>query len=562
MQPAISLHTPEAKSVRTSSQKRGRHLCRLVLSWGVAGVLFTALSPVHAQDSLLLRDYHFVKDADAWLTSRNAATLTRFASRNIADAQVWFSREKGGLTNFSDSPYATLAGATVESFYRISSKAVGYGLMSYENFSGKAMGGSVFIDTARQPFDLEEDSLTTLGKKHRDTYRLTGGVGIDIYRGLSVGARIDYKAANYAKYKDLRHKNKLMDMTLTTGVFWPIAGIVDVGVNFYYRRTTESVSFSLYGREDKTYVTFINYGPFTGETEQFANTGFTDKLREQPMVNNHNGIGLQLGLHIGSHLTLTNEATLAYREGYYGRRSEYTNSYAFHRSHIYDYQGRLAYKGERSTHYIDVTVSAENLVNHFESYREKRNDSGASYYEYYDPVKTANKLWVEGRVAYTADLGIHDELPTWTLTASCQWLHRKQTAYDYPYYRRQRIDSKEWGISATRHLLLRKGLLTMGLWGSFREGNGAPFEDFTFVTPSDKQTPSPTMDTWLYREYQWLTSAQYAVGGRVRYSFRFPATRMVTYAEASIGHRKANVTNAYSNGRDHTTVTLLLGCTF
>ncbi len=206
---------------------------------------------MQAQDSLLLRDFSFVKDADAWLTSRNAAALTRFASRNITSAQLSLTREKGGFTDFSGSPDAITANAEVESFYRIGSRTVGYGLMSYENFSGKEMGGSAFIDTVRLPFDLEEDSLTNLGRKHRDTYLLTGGVGIDVWHGLSVGARLDYKSANFAKYKDLRHKNKLMDMTFTTGVLWPIAGVVDVGAYYYYRRTTESVKFNLYGREDE-----------------------------------------------------------------------------------------------------------------------------------------------------------------------------------------------------------------------------------------------------------------------------------------------------------------------
>ena len=562
MRTAYHIATQHDTCSRTPSAECGLLVCLKVWRCGTVGLMLLASLAMHAQDSLLFHDYAFIKDADAWLTCRNAATLTQFASHNISNAQLSFTREKGGFTDFSDSPDAITANAEVESFYRISRRAVGYGLMSYDNFSGKEMGGSVFIDTSRLPFDLEEDSLTNLGRKHRDTYHLTGGVGIDVWHGISVGARLDYKAANYAKYKDLRHKNKLMDMTLTTGVFWPISGVVDVGAYYCYRRTTESLKFNLYGREDKTYVTFINYGPFIGETEQFANSGFTDKLRELPMVNNHNGIGMQLGLHLGHNLTFTNEAMLAYREGYYGRRSEYTNSYSFHRSHIYDYHGRLSYRAKASLHHIDVNIEAENLINHFETFREKRNDSGASYYEYYDPVKTANKLWVYGRVAYTAYLGIHGELPTWGLSASCQWMHRKQTGYDYPYYRRQRLNNQEWELSAIRHLQMHKGILSLKLSGAFLNGSGAPFEDLTFVAPSDKQHPSPTMDTWLYREHQWLTAPQYTIGGSMRYSFRFPATRMATYLGVNVKYHQVNAPNAYSNGRDHTQATFFLGYTF
>ena len=42
-------------------------ICAILLSCACA-------LPVHAQDSLLLRDFHYVKSTNAWLTSSNAAT--------------------------------------------------------------------------------------------------------------------------------------------------------------------------------------------------------------------------------------------------------------------------------------------------------------------------------------------------------------------------------------------------------------------------------------------------------------------------------------------------------
>ena len=47
-----------------------------------------------------MHDYSFVRDADAWLTSRNAATLTQFNSHNITNAQLSLTRAKGGFTKF------------------------------------------------------------------------------------------------------------------------------------------------------------------------------------------------------------------------------------------------------------------------------------------------------------------------------------------------------------------------------------------------------------------------------------------------------------------------------
>ena len=112
----------------------------------------------HAQDSLLLRDYQFVKQYDGWLTSSNAAGLNRYNRANIGEAKLSLSHEEGGLTDYFESPSATQLSAATESFYRISERAVVFGRIAYDNFSGKEMAGSAFIDPTRRPFDIVEDS--------------------------------------------------------------------------------------------------------------------------------------------------------------------------------------------------------------------------------------------------------------------------------------------------------------------------------------------------------------------------------------------------------------------
>ncbi len=515
----------------------------------------------HSQDSLLLRNYDYVESTNAWLSSGNGAALTQWDGRNITQAELSGTRGHGGLTDYSGSPDELQADVEIASYLHLTPRTVVYGQMSYNNFSGKDMGGSVFINPQRKPFDIEEDSLTTLGKKHRDTYHLAGGVGIDLYHGLSVGLRMDYTAANYAKYKDLRHKNKLMDMTVSAGVFAPLNKVVSVGAHYAYRRNTESVTFSLYGREDKIYKSFINYGTFIGEVEQFGNSGFTDRSREMPMVDDYNGVGFQLGIDLGS-ISWANEFTMSKREGYYGRKSPYTITFSNHESNVYEYRSKLKWQCSNTTHILDLKISAENLTNEFETYREKTNESGAYYYEYYDAVKTANKVWVDGKASYSLHWGLHDEQPTWTIKASYDWAHRKQTAYRYPYYRRQTIDNHELSLECTRNIFMRKGILTLKGLFSFLEGEGAPYDDLTFVETSDKQTPPPTMDTWMMREYRWLTAPQYKIGGSIGYALMMPGTRMATYAQLRASHQKANATNEQCIGNDRTTVSIAIGTTF
>ena len=526
----------------------------------------------HAQDSLLLHDYQFVKQADPWLTSHNAAALSRHATKSYAQAELSFTGEKGGFTNYNGAPGVLQFNGAIESFYRISKRTVLYGQMSYDNFSGNDMAGSGFIDTYHLPFDIVEDSLTNLGRKHRNTYHLTGSFGTDVYRGIAIGARVDYTAADYAKYKDLRHQNKLMDLQVRAGVYFPMGRWGSIGANYLYRRKTESVSFSTIGTSDKVYKSLIDYANFTGYVEQFGNDGFTDKSREMPLVNNYHGGSVQLGLRFDAHTQLFGEVTYTHRTGYYGRKSPFTITYTDHSSDEFSVTTRLSHRMERTMHHIDLTFGTENLVNRASTYHETKNEQGATNYEYFTPVKMANKLWTNYSVAYTLETDIRngkeangllvDGLPTWTIQAGISSMERKQTAYIYPYYRSQHLQNFALFGSVAYTLTTRHGWWSFALKGSFGQGEGKPYEDLTFTKPSSKQLPPPSMEAYLYREYQYLTSAQYMVGGQVKYNFRFPGTAIMTHARLSLSHRKANETNTYSDGCDRTSGTIAIGCTF
>ena len=517
-----------------------------------------------AQDSLLLRDYRAAQRADAWLTSVNAAALTRFSQENMATAELSLTRAKGGFTDFYDSPDVVQADASVESYFRLSPQAVVFGAISYDNFSGRDMAGSAFLSpfTLHRPFDIVEDSLMNTGTKHRDVYRLSGGFGIDLWRGMALGARLDYTSANYAKYKDLRHKNKLMDLQLSVGAYVPLGSVVQLGLNYLYHRNTESVLFSTYGKSDRTYNSFINYGPFIGQVEQFGSTGYTDRSREMPLVSDADGLSMQLSLQPARCLQFYNAFTYARLRGYYGRRSPYTITYSRHHSNQYRYDARLTAQQCGSRFSLDLSLQAENLQNQASTYREQQNDAGASYYEYYTPVKTADRLWTDVDLSLTADLGLRHQLPAWTLQAAFSQAHRKQTAYLYPYYRRQSLRTTTLAASVCRNLVATAGVWNFQLDASFTQGTGAPFEDMTFAEPSDKATEPPTMEAYLWREYQWLTAAQYAVGGSAKYSFLLPAAHLKTYVRADLHHRKCNDPNEYAVGRDRTTATLAIGCEF
>ena len=523
---------------------------------------FYASLPTAAQDSLLLRSYRHVQQADAWLTIGNAAALTRLSAPGIAEAELSATHQKGGFTDYYQSPTTWQIDASAESLYRLSPRTVVFGRISYNNFSGKDMTGSAFINPTRKPFDLTEDSLTNAGDKHRDTYHLTGGLGVDVWKGLSLGLSLDYTAANYAKYKDLRHQNKLMDLSLSVGAYMPVTEWLAVGAHYTYHRNTESVSFSTYGKSEKIYKTLINYGAFFGTVEQFGNEGFTDKSREMPLFEDGHGGSVQIELRPLQQLSLLGAVDFGKGSGYYGRQSPYTITYTDHDRNNTSVRAALTYTTATARHRLDVRYANEKLANRNAVYRELTNASGAYYYEYYDPVETADKQWQDSRVAYTVWLGMQGTLPTWECSVAWQWSQREQLNYLFPYFRHQRLQAHEVAVGATRHLVCRNGIWSLTLNGAYKKGSGAPYDDDVYTQPSTLSASPAVMDAFLYREYQFLTSSQYLIGGKIKYAFIFPGTRLKTHASFSMSHRKANETNEYSQGANRTEATVAIGCTF
>ncbi len=539
---------------------------RLFGSAFLFSMLLCRSNTLNAQDSLLLRDYRYVQQSSPWFTQRNAAALALYNSRNIAEADLSLSHASGSLTGFSGSPSLTTLQVAIESFYRISPRAVVFGSIGYNNLSGDDMTGSVFLQD-RLPFDILEDSLTNKGHKHCDSYHLTGGFSYSLSPALALGLKADYTAANYAKYKDLRHKNKLMNLDVTVGLMSTLnchLSTINLGLDYTYHRRTESLDFATYGKNDKVYKSLIDYGAMMGIIEQFGNEGYTDKTNEMPLFEDGHSGGLQVSFSRGA-FTIFNALTFSHHTGYYGRKSQYTITYTDHDRDIFTEHVRLSYDISTSRYGLDIRYQNEKVKNRNNTYRGLVNENGATHYEYYDAVESGDKGWRNLDIDYTMHLGVRHELPTWTITAGYHWQQRDITAYLYPYYRQQQLRTNEWTASIVRNVILRKGVWNISLHGGYQKGTGDVYRDGTFVTPSDKQPQPATMSAFLYQDYQYLTAPQYHIGAQLKYTFLFPGTRLCTHVRAAFDYRHATINDETPSGLHNpsrTTFLIAAGHTF
>ncbi len=377
------------------------------------------------------RDYSLIERRNAWLMSGNAAALTTFADSSVARASLRYRYEGGKLRSVSEGKNVNYFDADVRSYYRLSKSVVAYGRMAYDNFNGSKMAGSMFMPTTElMPFDLIGYSEDVAGDKHAETFNVTGAVGWKVCRSLSIGARADYTAGTYAKHRDLRHTNTLMDLDTKINALLSFDCNGVVGAGFVYRRRTETMLFDVYGTTDRIYSTLVDYANHQGEIETFGVEGFTDGSNEQPLLSEYVGFNAQ-----GKWKGLFADVAYLHRTGYYGKRSQYTASHERHRGDATSVHLRYDLPHVAShLVWIDANVSTERLTAERENYRRMTSGNGgaATYYEYYEPTKMSDKTQTQGSLSVNVYWKPAGEIFLWHINGGVNYWTRHQTAYVYP----------------------------------------------------------------------------------------------------------------------------------
>lgn len=208
--------------------------CMIRLAPAAAAMLLFALA-AGAQTRLFDRAVRH----NVWLVGTNPAGLRDTLTADISDVVLYGGAEAGGFRRSWESPAPWRAGAaarTVKHLERFSMK----GGFSFEQMSGSDMCGSMSLRPGYYPLDVLE---FTPGRKTRQTYSFDGSISVDLKGGWRLGAGMDFTSANYAKRKDLRHTNYLLDMTVTPGISYTVpSGDISIGVNYIYRKDSESIT--------------------------------------------------------------------------------------------------------------------------------------------------------------------------------------------------------------------------------------------------------------------------------------------------------------------------------
>ncbi|TXJ28918.1 MAG: hypothetical protein E6Q24_04380 [Chitinophagaceae bacterium] len=524
--------------------------------WLLGGVICSARLASQPVDSSYT-DLDFLRHSHAWLSSGQATGLQFIPVAKISYASLSARKADGKFKNFYQSDDSYTLNATTESFYRLNQRVVFQGKVDYEYFKGKNMGGSAFVDPYKNAIDIDEYADSTTGQKKMERYLLMGTVSAQLNSRLTLAGSVNYSAANYAKLKDLRHSNKLLDLHAQAGASYRLNSKWMLGASYAFSRRVESVSFNIYGNTNRQYLSLINFGSFYGLSELHSDYGYTSQTT--PLTDLRHTGALQIGWTIKPGVQLFQQVSYQRRSGYYGEKGSASIVYTEHEGHQYSSASIISLAKENSLQYFRLAVAYEKLENFENVYTAGTAPGGNRVITYFGQNRVLNqgKTSLEGE--YAVYWNIKNNQPGWILQAIAGYANRDQTVIRYPYYRKQAFNSYDAHLTAKRNWSGKAFLYTASLGVGYGSGSGNAKTDGTYIPPSSSQIPPASRDLYLQQEYEFFTSPRAEIIPSVQLSHKINK-QVLTFVRLSWLYTKAWET-VYT-GKDFQTIAINLGCYF
>ncbi|MBR5465898.1 MAG: hypothetical protein IKU79_00570 [Bacteroidaceae bacterium] len=499
-----------------------RYLPTLLIVWTLTtGIM--ALEPERKSglrvDSLDWQRISKMRSGQGCLHSENAAWLTDFSQRTMSEVNLYGKMNGGDFKNYFTSSSELSFGVDASSICRLSKRVALEGRVGYCNTQHSALAGSAFIDPTQTPFDIVEFTDENRGDKKTEQYSLLGRVGVDVSQRIALGASFSYVAANYAKYKDLRHTNSLMAMDLTLGTLFRLGKGVSVGLDYAYTRRIESISFNTYGTQDKAYASLLNYGAFFGKKEVFGDMGYTKSGETKPLLDVYHGGAIQLSWEITENLRWFNEAGFRTRNGYYGNPSQSTVMYAEHGGMEYYYKSVLNTIHLLNRHNVFFDLRHYGVSTQENVYAFRNEETGLDYIEYLGQREVGNRKLTTFSLAYEGFFHERNGIAQWQSCARMYYNNRAIHASNYPDYRKQNLNWWSIEASATRNIVNKeKNCYSLSLLALYGGGAGKPYNDGKYVQTADGGALTYMRNDLLYQEWEYLTATQIGYGAAIEYS--------------------------------------------
>ena len=470
-------------------------------------------------DHINLPDVHESSSRFCASGSANAAFLTDFPVQRASYLEAFADKSNGDFINFNQSDNAYQAGLKTESYFRLNNRILLYGQMSYGLDRGRHMSGSAFICPDETPFDLIEWTDDCSGSKRFEAYTLQGAMGIQLNSRWALGGHIYYQAANYAKYKDLRHQNSQMNLQVQAGASYQLCDWAKIGLNYTYRRNNEAIAFGIYGNSGEQYQTLISYGCFFGRTEYYGESGYTSE--KTPLFTQSHGAALQLLLQPTPTLSWFNQFHGDVFDGQYGTGDDRDITYSTHQGHEWGYQGKWSWTPSAHTHVLEADLKQRYIENDENSYKQSTDASGVTQIKYYGANQTLDRTRWQGSLSYIYYRHTDRARTPYHLGARLQFLAEESKVSVFPFYRKQQIHVVQGELFGTYNWFHKENIFSLSATLGYGRGGGTPKEDGWYLSPSDSQKKPARRDDLLMKDFDFKTASQLSGSISFGYERRF-----------------------------------------
>lgn len=479
-------------------------LCPLVLAQPV-----TAQTKRQVQEKCL---YHFdhLQRKQTWTDSYNAAGLHMIDFTNSSFIEAYMGKNDGPFVKYNESDNSLNFGLRTASYTKIK-KTTFFGKIDYNNFTGQNMTWSGLIYPERYLTTVAEDRPA---EKAKESYKLQGGFSSPITEKLHLGLQVNYETAMMTKRKDLRHKTDLLDFETTFGLLYKTNSL-NIGLNYYYRKFHEKVTFSKIAEDDILYTGYVFKGLWFGmfdiwnQTELNLSRDFVDVVQ---------GGSLQLE-YVKDNFRFHNEFTYKIQDGLTGPGKD--RAYSQNEGTIIEYKGIAQYEQDMMRHYLKVKTKYSDAVN-YDKVSNTERIGGITTIIQYGRNKAFSKRSFDLSAEYELALGKFKCNPDWNFKAG--YLYSSYSALSslvVPFYFSQEVNVVTGYGQINKNFLMQKGMIDLSLMGGYSSGYGDRLKMHTAAGASDQISeeiiPAQSVNM-LKREYEFMTKGKLLGEVGFRYS--------------------------------------------
>ncbi len=442
------------------------------------------------------------------LKSVNPSLLRHLKDSIVFDANIFYNYQKGDFVNYYQANEKFKTGLQTHSYIRLNNKITVYGLASYYYGKGKNSGGTSFLYPYRIPFNFTPSSDSTKGDNRLEQYRLVGAISYKISPKLSIGTKIDYQTISYAKLRDMRNINDILQLNFHTGVDYKLSDNQSIGLNYHYDRYIENMQINKYGKSEDNYFALLNRGAFMGFLHVYGDDGILDARFKHPWVEIIHNVGLQYVFRFNEIAKLISSFSYGKGKGHYGNDQDNSVVYMRHTKNIYSTNNQLNIKVGNTINIIKIEGNYNSTANNEQLYREVTTEQGNSITEYYGANQSLKRKLFSAKLSYNLLFGTNYENVNWQINVDYAYNQLNRKVSSFPYYRKQNIKWHKYNANISK-FINNKFLIKYSVGFGF--GNGGMPVDTVYVATTDASKPD-YLDDLLYKEREYFIAKRLTTG--------------------------------------------------